>query len=101
MPASLDMTIRDRFGDITKEQHRNECVPRPTPRLHPFVSVIFSAMSHQRISYQDVARRSGVSAYTLRNWHRGQLPELANLIAVYEVLSVKAKVWWKASRGDA
>lgn len=58
-------------------------------RAHPLVKPIFVRMINDWITYQQVAKESGVHADTLQDWRRGRLPEIANLLAVYRVVGLK------------
>lgn len=72
----------------------------PPPYLHPFVAIIFETMRKDNLSYNIIARRSGVSVYTLRRWRRRNNPALANLQAVWDVLGIKGRVWRANSDPD-
>lgn len=61
-------------------------VPKDIPqRAHPAVQKLFANMRAQQTTYEQLAQRSGVSAWTIRRWRRGQLPELGNLEACLNV----------------
>lgn len=60
-------------------------------KVDPLIDIIFKEMNKKSITYGQVSTRSGVSIETFRNWRRGQLPCLINLLAIYSVCGLKLK----------
>lgn len=61
--------------------------------VHPLVRWIWKEMNRQRVSQEDVAKRSGVSSSAMRKWRTGvRSPKVVDLEAVINVLGGKIKV---------
>lgn len=68
-----------------------ERIPFKVPDIHPLLKPIFQRMVAWHVPYGEVSKRSGVSVHTIFNMRRGQLPKVANLIAVYGALGLELK----------
>lgn len=55
-------------------------------RGHPLVVLFFRAKAEQNVSYEEIARRSGVAVKTMKNWRRHPAPNLSNIEPALSVL---------------
>lgn len=56
--------------------HRRATVPEG---VHPVVATIFAEMARQEVTYDSLAKASGLQRGTILAWRRGNSPSLANL----------------------
>ncbi len=58
-------------------------------RCHPLLKLLWEGVRQRGISYNDLARRSGVSAHAIRNWRTGTSPTISNLEACLNTVGLK------------
>ena len=58
------------------------------PRAHPIVQAIFLEMNNQRITYVQLAEKSGVGFKMLERWRTGVSPQLQTLELVLSALDL-------------
>jgi transcriptional regulator with XRE-family HTH domain len=58
------------------------------PKAHPIVQAIFLEMNNQRITYVQLAEKSGVGFKMLERWRTGVSPQLQTLELVLSALDL-------------
>lgn len=58
----------------------------PATRCSPVVAQLYVALREQRMTYTELARRSGVSKYAIESWRYVRRPSVDNLEACLNVL---------------
>ena len=58
------------------------------PKAHPIVQTIFLEMNNQRITYIQLAEKSGVGFKMLERWRTGVSPQLQTLELVLSALDL-------------
>ncbi len=73
------------------KQFRAGTVRVPT-KGHPVVQMIYREMLHQRIGYDDLAKRAGIQPRTIRSWRTNNNPYLTSAEAVLGALGFQIVV---------
>lgn len=79
----MERVEKNRQKELQRRNTLHFTIPE---KAHPLTAKLFSLMLEQNVTYQDIENRAGVSYWTLKNWRRGQLPNLDNLTAAYQVV---------------
>lgn len=67
--------------------------PATGKAVHPLVKWAWMQMESQRITQEEVAKRAGLSAATLRNWGQGRSsPKFMDIEAVVNVLGGEIRI---------
>ena len=84
---------REALTALGKAHEQARCVPRRTnPKAHPLVQRLLQEMHDQKVPYELMCRRAGVSFWAVRKWRRGQIPEVSTLEACLNVVGLSLAV---------
>jgi transcriptional regulator with XRE-family HTH domain len=62
------------------------------PKACRAVKRIYKEMNNQRATFEEVAKRAGVNASTIKEWRRGTVPNFENIVAVVGALGGKVNI---------
>ncbi len=76
------------LADYNRYQTTRYTIPE---NIHPWIKFLFVEAKKQRCSFESLAKRSGVTVGTIRNWRDRALPNIANYEACLNSLGYKIK----------
>jgi DNA-binding phage protein len=88
----VDASGRPYAPQIVLRNSRNGHRISVPPHAAPIVQLVFSAMAEQRITYEVLADRSGLSRESLVSWRVRHMPDLVSLEAVLGVMGLRFEV---------